>query len=81
MTKTVRQIPISVLFFQAQNDYDVAPSIVLHKEMVKAGKVAEVNLYPAFGSSDRDGHSFAYRGISIWEADTFRFLDAYCGAD
>jgi dienelactone hydrolase len=80
MTETVRQIPIPVLFFQAQNDYDVAPSIVLHKEMVDAGKVSEVNLYPAFGASERDGHSFAYRGISVWEADTFRFLDAYCGA-
>ena len=79
MTKAVRQIPIPVLFFQAKNDYDVAPSVTLHKEMVEAGKAAEINLYPAYGSSDRDGHSFAYRGISVWQADAFRFLDTYCG--
>jgi dipeptidyl aminopeptidase/acylaminoacyl peptidase len=79
MITAVNSIPIPVLFFQARNDYDVAPSLTLYKDMVDAGKVAEMHLYPAFGSTARDEHSLAYRGIPVWETDVFGFLDKHCG--
>ena len=35
-------------------------------------------MYPAFGSSARDGHSFAYRGSAIWFEDVLQFLERHC---
>ncbi len=46
--------------------------------MRDADKPSVVKIYPAFGSSAADGHSFAWRGSDIWEVDVFRFLDAQC---
>jgi hypothetical protein len=46
--------------------------------MKDAGKPFEVKIYPAFGKSAEEGHSFAYRGASIWADDVFRFLDRHC---
>jgi dienelactone hydrolase len=78
LAKSVRQAQAPIFFFQAENDYTIAPTDVLGKEMRDAGKPSVVKLYPAFGSSAADAHSFAWRGGDIWEADVFRFLDAQC---
>lgn len=67
-----------MLFFQAANDYNLAPSEVLSSERTKAGKVVEVKSYPAFGRSATDGHSFAYRGSAIWFPDVYKFIDQSC---
>ncbi|MEJ0037343.1 MAG: dienelactone hydrolase family protein [Gammaproteobacteria bacterium] len=75
---SVRQSQAPIFFFQAENDYTTAPTEVLGKEMHEAGKPSVVKIYPAFGSSAADGHSFAWRGSDIWEVDVFRFLDAQC---
>lgn len=78
LARSVRQSQAPIFFFQAENDYTTAPTEVLAKEMREAGKPSVVKLYSAFGSSAADGHSFAWRGSDIWEADVFRFLDAQC---
>jgi len=75
---SVRRAQAPIFFFQAENDYTLAPTEVLGKEMHDAGKPSVVKIYPAFGSSAEDGHSFAWRGGDLWEADVFRFLDAQC---
>jgi hypothetical protein len=46
--------------------------------MRTAGLPYEAKIYPAFGSSKDDGHSFAWRGSAVWADDAFRFLDANC---
>lgn len=69
-----------IFFFQASNDYDTAASLALHKTMQKAGKASEVVIYPAFGSSEADGHSLPYRGVSVWFTDALRFLNKHCQA-
>ena len=46
--------------------------------MKDADKPFETKIYPPFGSSHRDGHSFAYRGSAIWFDDVFRFLERHC---
>lgn len=79
MTRAVRNSRAPMFFFQAENDYDLAPSRTLSAAMKDAGKVAEMKIYPAFGKSAGDGHSFAYRGNSVWENDVFSFLARYCG--
>jgi hypothetical protein len=64
---------------QARNDFDLAPSQMLVAAMRRAGKPAEMRLYPPFGGSARDGHAFPYRGVAIWAADVHAFLARACG--
>lgn len=78
MIRAVRHATTPILFFQAANDYDIEPSRVLFAERKGAGKPAEIRIYPAFGDSARTGHSFPYRGVSIWRDDVIAFLDRYC---
>jgi carboxymethylenebutenolidase len=78
MTTAVRRARAPLFFFQAENDFDLAPTRALSAAMKDAGKEAEVKIYPPFGSSARDGHSFAYRGSAIWFEDVVRFLERHC---
>lgn len=78
MTDAVQRSHAPIFFFQAQNDYDLAPSRVLAKAMRDAGKISILKIYPPYGTSAGEGHSFAYRGSPIWGNDVFRFLDQYC---
>ena len=78
LVSSVRQSQAPIFIFQAENDYTVAPTEVLSKAMREAGKPSVVKIYPAFGTSADEGHSFAWRGGDIWEADVLRFLDAQC---
>jgi dienelactone hydrolase len=78
MTRAVRGARAPILFFQAENDYDISPSLMLASEMQSAGKPFDLNIYPAFGRSASEGHSFAWAGSAVWADDVFRFLSAKC---
>jgi carboxymethylenebutenolidase len=78
MTRAVRNSNAPIFFFQAANDYDLSPSTTLSAVMKEAGKTYEVKVYPAYGSSPQDGHTFGYFGSSVWADDVFRFLDQHC---
>jgi carboxymethylenebutenolidase len=78
MARAVRHSRAPVFFFQAENDYDLSPSRTLSAEMKDAGKVFETKIYPAYGNSVQDGHSFGYFGSAVWADDVFRFLEQHC---
>ena len=78
MTRSVRNSRAPIFFFQAENDYDLSPSRTLSAAMKDAGKISEMKIYPPFGNSAQDGHTFAYFGSSVWADDVFRFLEKYC---
>jgi dipeptidyl aminopeptidase/acylaminoacyl peptidase len=78
MTRAVRNARAPIFFIQAENDFDLSPTRVLSAAMKDAGKPCETKIYPAFGSSHRDGHSFAYRGAAIWFEDVFGFIERNC---
>ena len=78
MTRAVRNARAPIFFFQAANDFDLSPSRTLCAAMKSAGKTSEIKIYPAFGNSAMDGHTFGYFGSSVWANDVFRFLDQYC---
>jgi hypothetical protein len=78
LTKSARAAKSPVFFFQAANDFDTAPSEALSAEMRHAGKDVEVKVYPPFGSSAREGHSFAYAGSDVWFPDVLAFLQRHC---
>jgi carboxymethylenebutenolidase len=75
---SVRKSRAPILFFQAENDFDLGPSKELSKEMLEAGKVAELKIYPAYGETHFDGHSFTWLGSSIWFDDVFAFIEKNC---
>lgn len=79
MEGAVRRARAPVLFIQAENDYDLSPSRSLASAMHDAGKTADVKIYARFGQSPAEGHSFAWRGGSIWAEDVFGFLSKHCG--
>src|SRR4051812_13024522 len=67
MTRAVEHARAPIFFFQAANDYDLAPSRVLSDAMTHAGKPYEMKVYPAYGASTQDGHTLGYFGSSVWE--------------
>ncbi|MAE74871.1 MAG: hypothetical protein CL675_12315 [Bdellovibrionaceae bacterium] len=79
LIKTSKAINRPIFFFQAQNDYDLSPTRLLSGVMRRAGKSVEAKIYPAFGSTPREGHQFPYRGVSQWFGDVSKFLDRHCG--
>ncbi|MCG8428353.1 MAG: prolyl oligopeptidase family serine peptidase, partial [Chromatiales bacterium] len=67
-----------IFFFQAENDYDLSPTRELSSHMEKSGKIAEVKIYPAFGSSAKEGHSLPWAGVSVWFKDALSFINKHC---
>ena len=78
MLHAVEHAKSPIFFFQAENDYSLAPSRALYAAMQVLHKSAEIRIYPSYGSSPQQGHSFAYRGASIWFGDVLGFLEANC---
>jgi carboxymethylenebutenolidase len=78
MINAVRNSRTPIFFFQAENDYDLSPSKTLSRVMSEAGKAYKLKIYPPYGSSTEDGHSFGYFGSAVWADDVFRFLNRYC---
>ena len=78
MVHAVRNARAPIFFFQAENDYDLSPSRVLSAAMKDVGKEFQVKIYPPFGDSKSDGHTFGYFGSAVWAEDVFRFLNEHC---
>ena len=78
LTRAVQSARVPVFFFQAANDYDLSPSQVLSAAMKSAGKPYDVKIYPAYGNSPQEGHSFGYFGSAVWADDVFSFLERHC---
>lgn len=66
-----------VFLAQAANDYSTGPSETLGPIVRRKGPPSDAKLYPAFGTTNQQGHGgFAVRGgVPIWSPDVFAFLD------
>jgi len=78
LKSAVRQSNVPMFLFQAQNDFDLSPNKTLVEEMQSVGKSAELKVYPVFGTSAKEGHSFAYLGSETWFPDVLAFLEKNC---
>ncbi len=78
MARAVRNAKAPIFFFQAENDYDLAPSKTLSAAMKDANRTYELKIYPPYGTSPQKGHTFGYFGSAIWADDAFRFLNQHC---
>ena len=56
----------------------VSLAMPISAAMKDAGKTVEVKIYPPYGTSASDAHTFAYLGRTVWGDDVFRFLSRYC---
>lgn len=74
LLKAVRQAQMPVLFIQAKNDYDLAPSRELAAQMEKASKPHALQVFPNFGKSNQEAHEFCVHGGEIWATQVFSFL-------
>ena len=72
----VQNANMPILFVQAQNDYDLAPSRELAAAMEKAGKPDELQIFPRFGKTNQDAHEFCVHGGDVWATQVFSFLKA-----
>ena len=57
---------VPVFFGQAENDYDLTPSRELSRVMRDRGLPHEVRIFPPFGTTTPEGHSFGYFGSGTW---------------
>jgi carboxymethylenebutenolidase len=78
MTRAVRNAKAPIFFFQAANDFDLSPSKTLSAEMNELSKTHKLKIFPAYGDSPGDGHTFGYFGSDVWADDVFGFLNQYC---
>ena len=75
MTDAATHARIPIFFGQAENDYDLTPSRALSAAMTAAGKPNMVKIFPPFGSTTPEGHSFGYFGGAIWGPEVVAFLN------
>lgn len=78
MRRAVHKATVPVMFVQARNDYDTAPSYALAGELRELGKPHKLSIYPPYGNSVREGHGeFCMRGgADVWAQDVLAFLAA-----
>jgi carboxymethylenebutenolidase len=74
LIKAVRHAQMPVLFIQAENDYDLAPTRTLAAEMEKASKSHAIQIFPHFGKTAQDAHEFCIHGGEIWAPSVFSYL-------
>jgi carboxymethylenebutenolidase len=78
LVRAARGSRVPTFFFQAENDFDLAPSRTLASVMRDAGQIADIKIYPPFGASQGEGHNFAWHGSSVWADDVLEFLERHC---
>lgn len=76
----VRATTVPILFIHPANDYGVEPGPVLSAEMTRLGKRSRLTMYPAYGTTTREGHNFLFLAPQVWERDVFAFLDEFVGS-
>ncbi|HEY6034515.1 MAG TPA: alpha/beta fold hydrolase, partial [Kofleriaceae bacterium] len=76
MLQAARNAQVPVFFIQAENDFDTTPSKVLSEEMKRADKPMQVHIFPPYGTTHRDGHSFCggVDGHPAWGDEVLTFL-------
>lgn len=74
LIQAVRSATVPILLIQAENDYDLTPTKTMAAELEKANKPHKLLIFPAFGITHADGHSFSVKGQQIWGNEVFSFL-------
>jgi dipeptidyl aminopeptidase/acylaminoacyl peptidase len=80
LIRAVGKSTIPVLFVQAENDYDLAPSRVLSAELRELGKPHKLAIFPPYGTTREEGHGgFCFRATEVWGDEVSAFLATHLG--
>ena len=74
LIKAVRSATVPIMLIQAENDYDLTPTKTMAAELEKTNKPHKLLIFPPFGTTHADGHSFSVLGDRIWGDEVFSFL-------
>lgn len=74
LIQAVQSATVPILLIQANNDYDLSPTKTMVKELEKTNKPYKLLIFPKFGKTQADGHSFCVRGEQVWGSEVFSFL-------
>ncbi|HEY1375009.1 MAG TPA: alpha/beta fold hydrolase [Candidatus Binatia bacterium] len=75
LRRAVKEASAPILFIQAENDYDLTPTLVLDRDMEAAGKPHKRVIFPAYGQTHADGHGgFCFRATDVWGGEVLEFL-------
>ncbi len=70
-----RSAKAPLLFLQAENDFDVRPSLELASEMEASGRPHAMKIFPPKGSTPEEGHSFCMGGMDPpWGDEVLAFF-------
>ncbi len=76
LSRAVDRAQAPIFLLQAENDFSLAPSHVLTREATKKHKEFQSKIYPAFGTTNHDGHwGFCSTATDVWGNDVLEFLD------
>ena len=76
MLAAARGARVPVLLVQAENDHDLDPTRLVAEELARAKKLHKVLLFPAHGSTAREGHNFCETGGAIWQSEVIGFMNS-----
>ena len=74
LIQAIQSATVPMLLIQAENNYDLSPTRTMAKELEKANKPHKLLIFPAFGKTHAEGHSFCARGEHLWGTEVFSFL-------
>ncbi|MEM9093040.1 MAG: hypothetical protein AAGC93_30470, partial [Cyanobacteria bacterium P01_F01_bin.53] len=76
LIQAVQSATVPILLIQARNDYDLSATRLMAKELKKRNKPHKLIIFPKFGKTQAEGHSFCARGEQIWGNEVFSFLES-----
>lgn len=77
MVQAIQNLVIPIFLLQAENDYDLQPTVALAAELDRLGKPHQARIYPPFGTTRDDGHGgFCFSATAVWGTDVLQFLAA-----
>ena len=74
LIRAVRSATVPIMLIQAENDYDLTPTKTMAAELEKVNKPHRLLIFPTFGTTHADGHSFSVLGERVWGNEVFSFL-------
>src|SRR5581483_3783241 len=75
LRRAVKEASAPILFIQAENDWDLTPTLVLDRDMEAAGKPHKRVIFPPYGQTHADGHGgFCFRATDVWGGAVLEFL-------
>lgn len=75
MRAAARSAQIPVFLAQAKNDFSTLPTSELAQELARSGTEHRAKIFPSFGITPVEGHSFGIDGVDYWFEEVMSFLD------